>query len=311
MNIILVPGQTGKGGHISFTARQVAVMALVVLVFLPALMGALTYRVHALLAEKSYDPAYLLGRYRQFSDEYVAVETARREASAQFDVLAQRLGHLQAHVMRLNALGSRLTRIAGLDRREFDFSAQPALGGPDAPAANLTVPDFLQSLEQLSAEIESRQQRLQALETVMVNRKVIAQGAPQGWPVDGGWVSSGFGRRADPFTGRVAFHSGVDIASKMGAPIRSMGVGVVTFAGEKDGYGLTVEINHGNGEITRYAHAQAILAKVGDRVKKGDPIALVGSSGRSTGPHLHIEVLRGGRVVDPHTYLRTEGTSDA
>jgi murein DD-endopeptidase MepM/ murein hydrolase activator NlpD len=310
MNIILIPGQAGKGGHISFTARQVAVVALVMVLFLPMMMGVLAYRIHDLLAEKSYDPAYLLNRYRHFSDEYVAVETARREAGAQFDVLAQRLGHLQAHIMRLNALGSRLTRIAGLDRREFDFSAQPALGGPQTDAANLTVPDFLQALEELSAEIESRKQRLQALETVMVNRKVIAQNVPIGWPMDGGWVSSIFGRRADPFTGRVAFHSGVDIAGKMGGPIRSMGVGVVTFAGEKDGYGLTVEINHGNGEITRYAHAQAILARVGDRVNKGDSIALVGSSGRSTGPHLHVEVLRNGHIVDPRTYLRMEGASD-
>ncbi len=310
MNIILVPGQAGKGGHISFTTRQVAVIALVVLLLLPALVGVLAYRMHALLTETPKDPAYLLNHYRYFSDEYVAVETARREASAQFDVLAQRLGHLQAHIMRLNALGSRLTRIAGLDRREFDFSTQPALGGPHTPDANLTVPDLLKSLEQLSADIESRRQRLQALETVMVNRNVIAQGSPLGWPVDGGWVSSGFGQRTDPFTGRVAFHSGVDIAGKRGGAIRSMGIGVVTFVGEKDGYGLTVEVNHGNGEITRYAHAQAILAKVGDRVNKGDPIALVGSSGRSTGPHLHIEVLRNGRMVDPRTYLRAEGTSD-
>lgn len=310
MNIILVPGQAGKGGHISFTLRQVAVVALVMLIFLPAMVGMLAYRIHALLTEKPDDPAYLLNRYRHFSNEYVAIETARREASAQFDVLAQRLGHLQAHLMRLNALGSRLTRIAGLDRREFDFSTQPALGGPQATPANMKVLDFLQSLEQLSAEIEGREQRLRALETVIVNRKVVAQGTPVGWPVDGGWVSSGFGHRADPFTGRVAFHSGVDIANRMGAPIRAMGIGVVTFAGEKEGYGLTVEVNHGNGEVTRYAHAQAILAKVGDRVNRGDPIALVGSSGRSTGPHLHVEVLRNGRIINPNSYLKMDESSD-
>lgn len=311
MNIILVPGQPGKGGHISFTQRQVAVLALVGLVLLPMLMGVVVYRINALLNEDHYDAAHLLSRYRHFNDEYVAIETARREASAQFDALAQRLGQLQAQVMRLNALGSRLTRVAGLDRREFDFSMQPALGGPQAAAVNISVPDFMQSLEQLSAQIEDRAQRLQALETVIVNRKVVAENAPTGWPVDGGWVSSSYGTRADPFTGRVAFHSGVDIANRQGAPIRAMGIGVVTFAGDKDGYGLTVEVNHGNGEMTRYAHAQAIIAKVGDRVNKGDIIALVGSSGRSTGPHLHVEVLRNGRIVDPHRYLKLGDGSDA
>jgi murein DD-endopeptidase MepM/ murein hydrolase activator NlpD len=140
----------------------------------------------------------------------------------------------------------------------------------------------------------------------MLDRKAVEQARPVGWPADGGWLSSNFGRRTDPFTGRVAFHEGVDIASKMGSSIRAMGVGVVSFAGQKSGYGLTVEVNHGHGQVTRYAHAQAVLVKVGDRVTKGQPVALVGSTGRSTGPHLHLEVLHNGQAVNPQNYLRAD-----
>ena len=119
---------------------------------------------------------------------------------------------------------------------------------------------------------------------------------PTGWPTEGGWVSSGFGQRSDPFTGRTAIHEGVDIASRFGSTIKAMGGGVVSYAGDKDGYGCTVEINHGNGYTTRYAHCKSTLVRVGDRVTKGQGVALVGTTGRSTGPHLHFEVLRDGKA---------------
>jgi murein DD-endopeptidase MepM/ murein hydrolase activator NlpD len=141
----------------------------------------------------------------------------------------------------------------------------------------------------------------------LLDRKLSAAVTPSGWPVQGGWISSGFGVRADPFNGHQSYHEGVDIASSMGSPVLAMGDGVVSHSGEKSGYGLLVEVTHESGLITRYAHASAVLVRVGDRVQKGQPIAQVGTTGRSTGPHLHFEVVRNGTSVSPMRYLQQAG----
>lgn len=163
------------------------------------------------------------------------------------------------------------------------------------------------NLQRLAQEIETSEARLRALETLLLDRRLTDAVTPAGWPAEGGFVSSGFGHRADPFSGHVAFHEGVDIASRLGSPIRAMADGVVSFVGEKPQYGRTVEITHGRGLTTRYAHTLSFVVKVGDKVKRGDTIALVGSSGRSTGPHVHFEVLKDDKPVNPARYLRTNG----
>jgi murein DD-endopeptidase MepM/ murein hydrolase activator NlpD len=136
-----------------------------------------------------------------------------------------------------------------------------------------------------------------------MDHQLAAAVTPSGWPTEGGWISSRFGARLDPFSGKRNFHDGVDIAARMGTPILAMADGVISWSGDRSGFGLMVEITHGQGYTTRYAHASATLVKVGDRVSKGQSVAKVGSSGRSTGPHLHVEVRRLGRVVDPSSYL--------
>jgi murein DD-endopeptidase MepM/ murein hydrolase activator NlpD len=305
VNIILIPNSVGKGRHLCLGPQHVLILGIVLLLVLPVTIGFTAYEINGLLTRR-HDPASILNRYQRFDSEYSAVDSARREAAAHLDALAQRVGYLQAQMMRLNALGSRLTRMAGLDRREFNFNEEPAVGGPEiGAAARDSVPDFLQSLNQLATNIEQKSAKLNALESFMLDRKLNAEVTPRGWPVTGGWISSGFGRRADPFTGRTAFHEGVDIADRAGSPIRAMGAGVVSWAGPRDGYGLLVEINHGNGQFTRYGHASLILVKVGDRVEKGQPLALVGTTGRSTGPHLHFEVIRNGHPVNPVAYLQS------
>jgi murein DD-endopeptidase MepM/ murein hydrolase activator NlpD len=213
------------------------------------------------------------------------------------------MGQLQAQVLRLNALGGRLTRMAGLDQREFNFDSEVAQGGPEAAAA-AGKPEVSASLERLSAEIKASESRLKALETLLLDRRLSDAVTPGGWPADGGFVSSGYGRRVDPFTGNGAYHDGVDIAARMGSPIRAMADGVVSYTGEKSNFGRVVEVTHGNGLITRYAHASTLVAKMGDKVKRGDVVAQVGSTGRSTGPHIHLEVLKDGRSVNPAKYLR-------
>jgi murein DD-endopeptidase MepM/ murein hydrolase activator NlpD len=158
-------------------------------------------------------------------------------------------------------------------------------------------------LDELTTGMDDREQKLSVLERLLMDRSLRARVIPSGRPVTEGWLSSGFGKRADPFTGKQEYHDGVDFAGKEGADVMSVGDGVVTWSGKRSGYGNLVEINHGNGYVTRYGHNKEQLVDVGDTVKKGQMIALMGSTGRSTGPHVHFEVLRNGKPVNPSRYI--------
>lgn len=307
MNIILVPNsQRGKGRNTTLSHRHLVLIALVVLVALPVLLGVVAYHAQDMLTAHNAD-SLLSAQRRELAAQRTAVADAKRNAEAHLNALAQRLGQMQAQMMRLNALGSRLTRMAGLDAREFNFAVEAAMGGPEKNATASNPPELMSSLDHLAREIERQQERLSALENLLLDRKLSAAVTPSGWPVQGGWISSGFGVRADPFNGHQSYHEGVDIASNMGSPVLAMGDGVVSHSGEKSGYGLLVEVTHESGLITRYAHASAVLVRVGDRVQKGQPIAQVGTTGRSTGPHLHFEVVRNGTSVSPMRYLQQAG----
>ena len=234
------------------------------------------------------------------------VAEARERAEENVNALARRLGQLQAHVIRLDALGKRLVEVAELDNGEFDFEASPAQGGagPLAEQQPLEVPDFLSALDEVSQQLSDRERQLGLLSTFLMNSNLQEEVLPTGRPVKSGWISSYFGKRTDPFTGKVGYHEGIDFAGKKGSDIVSVGAGVVSYSGKRSKYGKTVEVSHGNGYVTRYAHNQKNLVRVGDTVKKGDTIALMGSSGRSTGPHVHFEVIRKGKVVNPLRYVR-------
>lgn len=304
MNIILVPNSNrGKGRNTTLSQRYLAVIGLVVFVALPMFLGIAAYHAQDTFSAYRAD-SQLAAQRRELAAQRTAVEETKRNVETHLNALAQRLGQMQAQMMRLNALGSRLTRMAGLDPREFNFSADAAMGGPEKITTMSNSPELLNSLNALGREIEHQQERLSALENLLLDRKLSAAVTPSGWPVEGGWISSAFGARADPFNGHQSHHEGVDIASSMGSPVLAMGDGVVSYSSERAGYGLLVEVTHESGLITRYAHASAVLVRVGDRVKKGQAIGLVGNSGRSTGPHLHFEVVRNGVSVNPMRYLQ-------
>lgn len=239
------------------------------------------------------------------SDQEEQIQVTKRHAEEQLAALTLRMAELQARLLRLDALGERLTTIAKLDKGEFDFSQVPAVGGPESAALGdaYQAPDFLQVIDQLSEQIASREQQLETLEALLANRKLQRDVFLAGRPVKKGWMSSRYGRRTDPFNGQVAWHSGVDFAGKLGSDVVAVAAGVVTWSGDRHGYGRMVEVNHGNGFSTRYAHNTDNLVKVGDVVKKGQVVALMGSSGRSTGPHVHFEVYKHGRPVDPAAYI--------
>lgn len=247
----------------------------------------------------------LVSLKEEVDEQRKKLRESRQRLGDQLDSLGQRLGQIQANVSRLNALGQRLTDMAGLDRDEFSFDNPPAMGGPERPApwGRIHEPELSESLDMIEIALDKKENELQVLEALLTDRALHKKQYPQGWPAQDGWISSGYGYRTDPFTGRKAFHEGVDIAARPGTRIRALADGVVSYAGRKPGYGLVVEINHGNGYQTRYAHARKLIAKVGQRVRKGDTVALVGSTGRSTGSHVHVEVLKNGQAVNPRMYL--------
>ena len=237
------------------------------------------------------------------------IARSKRTAQADVDALSAKVAELQAHIMRLDAMGTQLTNLAGLKRGEFNFSKAPAEGGPEnpAPVQHTSLPDFISAMDQLSAEVQDREQKLGVLENLFMNRNVELAAQPNGPPVAGGYVSSLFGMRIDPFTGDLSMHSGMDFAGSEGQAVEAVAAGVVTWAGDRSGYGNLVEIDHGNGYATRYGHNETILVHVGEIVKKGEEIALMGSTGRSTGPHVHFEVLYNGVSVDPAKFVKTGG----
>jgi murein DD-endopeptidase MepM/ murein hydrolase activator NlpD len=233
------------------------------------------------------------------------IATARSVAQADLDALTLRIGQMQAQMLRLNALGERLVSQAALDSGEFDFDTAPAVGGPQNPleSESARYPDFLSMLDELGAEMDDREQKLSVLESLLMNRSLRERVMPSGRPVEEGWLSSKYGKRNDPFTGKSDFHKGLDFAGKKGSTVVAVADGVVTWSGRRTGYGNLIEISHGDGYVTRYGHNQSHLVELGATVRKGQQIALMGSSGRSTGPHVHFEVLRDGKTVNPAKFI--------
>jgi murein DD-endopeptidase MepM/ murein hydrolase activator NlpD len=229
----------------------------------------------------------------------------RSELQERVDAMAMRLGQMNAHVIRLDALGKRLTDMANIDHREFNFDSAPPYGGPEGEGSGIgaQIPDLSAMLAELENKVELRDAQLAALESVILARELSEAIIPDGRPVRAGFVSSYFGARQDPFTGHQAFHKGIDMATQAGADVVAVAAGVVTFAGERAGYGTMVEVSHGNGYVTRYGHNAKTLVHVGQTVTRGEALALVGSTGRSTGPHVHFEVLRNGRQVNPLSFI--------
>jgi murein DD-endopeptidase MepM/ murein hydrolase activator NlpD len=233
------------------------------------------------------------------------LDQAQENAEKNLDALAARLSKLQSHVMRLDALGSRLADMADLNEIEFDINSTPGLGGPRSISTHGTmeVSDFLSALEELNIKIQDRAEKLAAMESMLIDRTLQSQTIPTGSPTTDGWVSSLFGMRADPISGKMEFHGGIDYAGKTGSPILAVASGIVTWSGVRYGYGNMVEINHGNGYQTRYAHNKKNLVVVGQKIDQGQVIALMGSSGRATGPHVHFEVVHNGKAVNPKKYI--------
>ncbi len=303
MNIVVLRRKKGCTGLVTLCHRKLAMLTVGFFVVMPALLLYAGYKLGVSHMQANPDDLTLVMQ-SELETQRLQLSEVTQKTEENLNALALRLGKLQAHVIRLDALGQRLTNMAKLDNGEFDFNNPPAQGGPEAQVGSaLQIPDFLNALNDLSAQLEDRSKQLSVLETLMMNRKLQAEVMPTGRPVSRGWLSSYFGLRTDPFSGRRVHHSGVDFAGKLGSDVVAVAAGVVQFSGKKSGYGNLVEINHGNGYVTRYGHNLKNLVAVGQTIKKGEVIAKMGTTGRSTGPHVHFEVLVNGRAVNPKKYI--------
>jgi murein DD-endopeptidase MepM/ murein hydrolase activator NlpD len=305
MQLILLSKDRGHVGHVRLTSGRVwlGIVAAALLISAGAFYGGIAAaRVFGIS-----NPQAQVSTWRaELVQQQSIVDSTRRTLEQNLDALALRIGQMNAHVVRLDALGTRLTQMAGLKDGEFDFTSVPSLGGPEEPLAAsevMQINGVVGALEVLDEQLEDRDRQLTVLEDLLINRKLRDEVRPEGRPVTSGYVSSQFGNRTDPFTGRRAFHKGVDFAGREGAEVVAVASGVVIWSGERYGYGELVEINHGNGYVTRYAHNVDNLVAVGDTVRRGQVIARMGETGRATGPNLHFEVLLNDRPVDPLTYI--------
>ena len=238
-----------------------------------------------------------------------AVDRLRRSNQLSVNALAVRLAELQAASTRLDALGERLAQMGQLSLEEFDFSQPAPIGGLgpdelDEPLGPAGEQELYDALAALSDKLRRQSSELDALQTLMVNRQLESDLTPSGWPVRKGWISSRFGERNDPFTGERTQHRGLDFAGKRGTEVLSVASGVVTWAAKRANYGNTVEIDHGNGYQTRYAHNGELRVKPGEHVDAGQVIALMGDTGRASAPHVHFEVLQNGHRVNPSRFVR-------
>ena len=237
-------------------------------------------------------------------EQKAELEALKQESDASIEVLSSRLGLMQAHVNRLDALGQKLIHMAKIDKGEFDFDQTPAVGGPESAfQTNVDSSELHRAIDQLASSLDNRENQLLVLEQLLMNRNLLNEVQPSGRPITNGWLSSYFGMRTHPISGKKERHKGIDFAGKMGGSVIAVAKGVVTFAGTRYGYGNVIDINHGNGYTTRYGHNSKLLVSVGDTVEKGFQIAEIGSSGRSTGPHVHFEVLENGVQVNPMKFI--------
>jgi murein DD-endopeptidase MepM/ murein hydrolase activator NlpD len=291
MNLIFFSRRQGQARHLHLThPLTLGVMAVLGL----ALLGA-AFSVGMRLGSSGISTRSQLAE----------LASLRQQVQDRVDSMSVRVGEINAHVIRLDALGKRLTQMANITSGELNFDVAPALGGPEdeSVGASAQIPDLTKMMDDVQHRLETRDAQLLALENVILSRALSEAIRPEGRPVMTGYISSYFGGRPDPFDGHESVHKGVDFAGSAGDQVLAVAAGVVTRAESASGYGNLVEINHGNGYVTRYGHNQNLLVAVGDTVVRSQPVALMGSTGRSTGPHVHFEVLRNGAHINPLSFV--------
>ncbi len=307
MNIILVGKNHGKSRVLSINgARAGALLVLVMSLLIGAGWAGYQVAVQQASAEQPSESELVADWQLRLSEQKADLARLRENVQQQVDALTLRLGAIQGRLLRLDALGQRFVESGLVASDEFDFDQPAAVGGPEDTLSgeSYSAPQLTRMIEEMEQRIEDREQQLRLLDQLASTQRLEDELYVEGRPITWGWLSSKYGYRSDPFTGKRTWHAGVDLAGKEGSDIISVAGGVVTYAGERYGYGNLVEIDHGDGLITRYAHCKTVKVAVGDVVQKGQVVALMGSTGRSTGPHVHFEVIRNGKSENPETYIK-------
>ena len=302
MNIIIVSNRMAKTRSISLGGKQIA-LALLVLMVLTMLVASALQNVLLRFAPQSLGDA---ARTMLLSGREAEQQKQQAYLQSSLQAMAAKVGQMQAQMQRLDALGGRLAKLSGMNPAEFSFDKPAAQGGPLLTSATheVGVVDLEQELQNLTLVVSDRGDKLSALQTMLMQNQLNQKLLPSVAPVKEGWYSSNFGWRVDPFNGESAMHEGVDYVVPEGTPIYASAGGVVSYADNHPSYGNMVEIEHGNDIVTRYAHASKLLVKVGQVVRRGEKIAEVGSTGRSTGNHLHFEVRYKGIAQNPVRFLK-------
>ena len=290
----LAHARTNASGKVRRFIHSRPLASAGILLFTGLLLGA-TGRSAAGMAQVSLLQA-------KADQQQAQLDQVRRGAQQEVNAMAARLGELQAQANRLNALGERLTRVGQLQDGEFDFDEPVGVGGNDK-AYDMAPQALNAGVVQLERQFAASGKQLSVLEALLFNRELDKNATPSRMPIVNSYITSGFGGRADPFGGGGQYHKGIDFKASVGDPVLTVADGVVSFSGVKNGYGNVVDVDHGNGYVTRYAHNSRLVVRVGDLVRVGQEIAKAGSTGRSTGAHVHFEVWENGNVVNPRKFL--------
>lgn len=305
MNIILVSGRLAKARTITLGVPQFVVLgmgAFLAVIMLAGLLHYLTLRFAVDFRLPYFENVILSAQQQQNEKD----QSYLRE---NLNAMAIRLGQMQAQLLRLDTVGERLAKLAGFKPQDLMFDQPPGRGGAvsSLPSQDLSLGDFTRQLDLLTRQLDDRSDQLGILESLFTLDNAKKKLIPTMLPVEGGWYSSNFGWRIDPFSGQRAFHEGIDFMAEQGTPIVAAAGGVVIYSDFHPQYGNMVEIDHGNNLITRYAHASMRLVKAGDVVLRGAKVAEVGKTGRATGTHLHFEVRQRGAPQNPTQFLRLPG----
>jgi len=307
LNIIFVAGANAPTRSVTLDWRHwttAGLMLVALLLLFTLLFNYVTLRYAAAIKHPLLQTIML-------ADQREEAQRSQRMVQGHLGAMALRMGELQAQILRLDGLGERLAKLAGLKPQDWSSAAAPVAAGQGGPAPSLTsnvsVDEFSLMLNRLSRQVEQRSDQLGVLEGLLVLNAADKKFLPSLSPIEDGWFSSNFGWRLDPFSGEKSFHEGIDFPAEAGTSILASASGKVVTAEVHPQYGRLLEIDHGNGLISRYAHTSALLVKEGDLVVRGQSVATVGSTGRSTGPHLHFEVRLNGVPQNPARFLQTDG----
>ncbi len=305
MNIILVSERLAKARTITLGLPHVALLGLAMLISVVAVAAAMNYLILRVAAD--FNVPYL--QTMLLSAQQEQNEKSQSYLQENLNAMAVKLGEMQAQLLRLDTLGERLAKLAGFKPQDLAFGELPGRGGAlsSLPAQDLSLGDFTRQLELLTRQLDDRGDKLGVLESMFTIDSAKKKLIPTMLPVEGGWYSSNYGWRIDPFNGQRAFHEGIDVIAEQGTPILAAAGGVIVYSDFHPQYGNMIEIDHGNDLVTRYAHAAKRMVKVGDVVLRGVKIAEVGMTGRATGTHLHFEVRQRGAPANPARFLRLPG----